>query len=102
MSGMANPLAFDRAARFDGRLVWWEHGGRWIVGAEDCPNGEPSRTGGIYAWLDAEPDPSELMAILRGLGGDLDRASDRWVERYGGHSGYRPARFPADVRQVVA
>jgi hypothetical protein len=97
MSEMANPLAIEYAMQFDGRLVWWECEGRWLVGAENCPRGEPSGSGGIWAWLDAEPNPSELMATLRGLGGNLDRASDRWVEMYGGHSGYRPICFPQTI-----
>lgn len=69
-------------ARFDGHLVWWEHGGQWIVGAEDCPNGEPGGT---------EPDPSELMATRRHL-----RVVRYPTPATGQHAS------PATVRQVVA
>ncbi len=57
-----------RPAMFDGRL-----------------DGKPSGEGAIYAWLDREPLGVELYATLRQCDGDLDRASERWADRHGGH-----------------
>jgi hypothetical protein len=67
------------------------------VGAEACPLGVPSGEGGVCAWLDREPLGTELYRVLRRCGGDLDRASELWLERYGGRFGYFPAAFPAEV-----
>lgn len=50
--------------------------------------------GGTWAWLDRPATMGDWEGFVRACGGDLDRASDRIVEKFGGHSGYLPTRWP--------